>query len=252
MNISDYKYTTELHAHTSPASPCSEMPPEEVIKTYSGLGYTSIVISNHFFPWVFRSTQKDEALSLYLEDFHKAQECGKKHGVNVILGCEIRFPQNSNDYLLFGIDEEELSLLYDKLGDDIESFSKWFRKDGHILIQAHPFRNGMVDVSPTILDGIEAYNMHPNHNSRIGFSAKYAENHDMIVTCGTDYHHPSHEGMCAMLTKEPMRDSNDLAEVLKSRDYLFEIGGNIVLPYGNNTRNKKGLFKKSLNYKKDL
>ena len=35
MNIKDYKYKIETHAHTSPMSPCADFTPEEVIKKYA-------------------------------------------------------------------------------------------------------------------------------------------------------------------------------------------------------------------------
>ena len=112
----------------------------------------------------------------------------------------------------------------------IEEFSKQFRSDETLLIQAHPFRNGMTHVDPKYLDGIETFNMHPNHNSRVALAAKYAKEHDLIPTIGTDFHHPGHEGLSALLTETELRTSHDIVNVLKSRNYIFEIGGSVVLP----------------------
>ena len=72
----------------------------------------------------------------------------------------------------------------------------------------------MSSVNPKSLDGIEVFNLHPGHNARIGFAAKYARENDFIITCGSDYHHFGHEGMCAILTKEPILDSFGLVKVL--------------------------------------
>lgn len=232
MNISDYIYKTEMHAHSSPCSACSQIPPEGVVKKYAQLGYTSVVLSNHFNNFMRHYGNKEEALKSYLRDYHTALEYGNEYGLNVILGCEIRFSENANDYLLFGIDEDFLTEAYDYLEKGIKEFSEWFRNDSHLLIQAHPFRDNMTDVSPELLDGIETFNVHPGHNSRIGIAAQYAKNNNFIVTCGTDYHHPTHEGLSSLLTKKPVTNSEELATVLKSRDYLFEISGNIILPYG--------------------
>lgn len=232
MNISDYKYKTELHAHSNPASACGDLPPESVVRIYSEIGYTSLVLSNHFLTQMRFYGDKEKALKAYLRDYHIAQEYGEKYGINVILGCEIRFPENTNDYLLFGIDEDFLYEAYNMLNSNISEFSKWFRKDSRLIIQAHPLRNGSTPAPIELLDGIESFNMHPNHNSRVGQSAKLAREHNLIITCGTDYHHNHHEGMIAMLTKKPMTSSFELAETLKSRDYLFEMSGNIIVPYG--------------------
>ena len=83
---------------------------------------------------------------------------------------------------------------YECLDMSVEEFSKKYRNDKRLLIQAHPFRNGMTEVPPEYLDGIETFNMHPNHNSRVAVAAKYAKKHHLIQTVGTDYHHPGHEG----------------------------------------------------------
>lgn len=37
MDIEKYKYKTELHLHTFPASSCSEIPPEQAVELYANL-----------------------------------------------------------------------------------------------------------------------------------------------------------------------------------------------------------------------
>lgn len=232
MNLSDYKHKTELHAHTSPASGCADLPPESVVRMYSELGYSSIVLSNHFHTGMRFYGDKQNAVESYLRDFNVASEYGRRYGINVILGCEIRFTENMNDYLLFGINQDFLNDAYEYLETDIKTFSDWFRNDSRLLIQAHPFRNNITLAPPDTVDGIESFNMHPNHNSRVAYACRYAKEHNFTVTCGTDFHHNGHEGMIALLTKQPVPDSAKLAEILKSRDYLFGMGDNIILPYG--------------------
>lgn len=230
MDIEKYKYKTELHLHTFPASSCSEIPPEQAVELYANLGYRSIVVCNHFTPNIRFRDDRQKCIDTYLADYNLAVETGKKYGIHVILGCEIRFSENVNDYLLFGIDENFFDIAFDCLDMGIEEFSKQFRSDETLLIQAHPFRNGMTQVDPKYLDGIETFNMHPNHNSRVALAAKYAKEHDLIPTIGTDFHHPGHEGLSALLTETELRTSHDIVNVLKSRNYIFEIGGSVVLP----------------------
>ena len=88
----------------------------------------------------------------------------------------------------------------------------------------------MTEVAPQYLDGIETFNMHPNHNSRVALASKYAKKHNLIPTTGTDFHHPGHEGMAALLTQIEIKTSHDIVDVLRSGDYIFEIGGSILLP----------------------
>lgn len=230
MNTQKYRYKTELHLHTSPASSCSEVSPQIAVELYANLGYDSIVICNHFYPGMRYVNNKRKCIDAYLSDYECALEAGEKYGIHVILGCEIRFTENINDYLLFGMDREFLSFAYDNLELGIAEFSKQFRDKERLLIQAHPFRDGMTAVAPELLDGIETFNMHPHHNSRVAFAAQYAHAHHLIPTAGTDFHHPGHEGLSALLTEKKMKTSQDIVAVLRSGNYLFDIGGSIILP----------------------
>ena len=230
MNIKEYQYKTELHLHTSPVSGCSEVSPELAVETYANLGYRSIVVCNHFYRDMYSRDDKKRCIDSYLTDYDIAVKAGVKYGINVILGCEIRFTENANEYLLFGIDKEFLEFAYESLEQGIEKFSEQFRRKGRLLIQAHPFRDGMTEVHSRYLDGIESFNMHPNHNSRVALAAQYAKKHNLIETVGTDFHHLGHAGMAALLTRTEIKTSCDLVNVLESRDYLFEIGGSILIP----------------------
>lgn len=227
--LEEYKYKTELHAHTSPASGCSQITPEYMVEAYKGLGYTSVAITNHFIFDDF--VPVDEKVSRLLDDYKKTKEIGEKVGLNIILGAEIRFLENFNDYLIYGIEEDELDEIYSLLEFGIDNFYKVYKNDKNVIIQAHPFREVCTPANPESLDGIEAFNVHPGHNSQIAVAAKFAKEHNKIITVGTDFHHHGHEGLSAILTKEPIKTSHQLADVLKNRDYLIDIGGCKVFPY---------------------
>ncbi len=224
----EFKFKSELHAHTTPASGCSQITPEYMVEVYKNKGYDSVAITNHFL--YTENEDAEEKINKYLDDYYKTAELGEKVGLNVILGSEIRFSENNNDYLIYGICPEDLYEINSLLGDGIDNFYKKYKNNRNIIIQAHPFRDNIVLANPESIDGVEAFNMHPGHNSRIGFAAQYAKEHDFIIMTGTDYHHFGHEGLCSILTKEPVCDSYKLAEILKSGDYLIDIGGYKVLP----------------------
>lgn len=218
----EYKFKTELHAHTTPASGCSEITPEHLIEVYKEKGYTSIALTNHF---IVDDADPQEKITKYLDDYYKTIEIGKKEGINIILGSEIRFSENYNDYLIYGIIPDDLYDINSLLDKGIDNFYKEYKNDKNIILQAHPFRNGIELANPESIDGIEAFNLHPGHNSRVGFAAQYARKHGFLITCGTDYHHFGHEGLCGILTKEPITDSHQLAQVLKNKDYIIDISG---------------------------
>ena len=230
--FSEYKYKIELHAHTNPASSCSDFTPEEVIKTYSEAGVDAVVITNHFCK-SGSEIGKDEYINRYLGDYRDAVSAGKKYGVNVILGMELRFSsENNNDYLVFGIDEDFISYAYDFLDCTLEEAYPHIKNDKNLIIQAHPKRKGIEPVDSAFLDGIEAFNMHPGHNNSPSMACKIVhENPDLLIIAGSDYHHKNHEAGGLILSKNLPSDSFELTKLLKSRDYLMSVGGYITIPY---------------------
>ncbi len=220
-------YKTELHAHTTPVSSCSDIETKQLVEIYKENGYDSIVLTNHFLTQMQGETI-EEKINRYLEDYYNCSEEGERIDLNVILGAELRFTENNNDYLIYGICPEDLIEIYKMLPYGIDSFYKEYKNEKNIIIQAHPFRDGMQSVKTESLDGIEVFNMHPNHNSRIGLAARYAYEKNMIVTCGSDFHHYGQECLCGILTENPLKNSYDVANVLKSRDYNITIGNYLV------------------------
>ncbi len=229
--ISEYRFKTELHAHTNPVSRCSQIPAENVVRNYAEIGCDAVVITNHLNPdW--QEGDLAENARRYLSDFYLAREWGDKLGVNVILGVEVRFTENFNDYLVYGVEPADIETIISFIDKGIRAFYRGFKNDRNIILQAHPFRKNMELAPLDSIDGIESFNCHPGHNSAIGFAAKYARDNQLIVSGGTDYHHEGHHGMCFARSKVELRDSYDVADMLKSRDYLFDISGSIVFPYG--------------------
>lgn len=220
-------FKTELHAHTKPVSGCSDIETKEMVNIYKENGYDSLVITNHF-PVVMPGETVEEKVKWYLNDYYQCYREGQRVGLDVILGAELRFTENSNDYLVFGISPEELTTIYALLPYGIDRFYREFKNEKNVIIQAHPFRDGMERVNPASIDGMEIINLHPYFNARIGVATKYAQENNMIVTCGSDFHHHGHECMCGILTNKPMRNSFDIAEVLKSGSYKMSIGNLVV------------------------
>jgi len=82
------------------------------------------------------------------------------------------------------------------------------------------------------MDAVEAFNMHPHHNSQVAVAARWGqENGIPVLTVGTDLHNPGYEGLCATRAKILPQDTAELISLLKSQDYLMEISGCPLLPY---------------------
>ena len=227
----EYPYKAELHAHTSPVSRCSEIPVPDFVENYISLGCNSLVITNHLTPEYADPLFPDYNAEYYLSDYFAALEYAKDKNINIILGVEIRFPENYNDYLVYGVSPEDIEKMIELLPGNLENFYKEFKNDKNVILQAHPFRKKMVLAPLSSIDGIETMNMHPGHNSAVAVAAKYARDNGLLVSGGTDYHHPGHQGMCLMRTETPLRDSFDVAEAIKSKNFLFDLSGHLVVPY---------------------
>ena len=81
---------------------------------YKAAGYDGIVVTDHYhrgyFEKNFYSRQAKQAtwsekIDKYLSGYKGALEAGKRLGLTVLLGMEIRFDGSSNDYLVYGVDE---------------------------------------------------------------------------------------------------------------------------------------------------
>lgn len=227
--LTEYPFTTELHAHTNPASFCGDFPANEVVDFYRAAGVNTLAITNHFNSELCIGDLK-ENVKKYLDDYYLAKESAN-NDINVILGIEIRFDGSYNDYLVFGISEDELEFYAELTPYGIENFYKNAKNTHNVIIQAHPFRNGVTLAPVDSIDGIEAYNMHPNHNQRNALSTKHAKNNDLLITGGSDFHHITHHALCLMRTKNKLKDSYDVAQAIKSKDVVFDSNGSIIIPY---------------------
>ena len=227
----EYKYRTELHAHTNPVSSCGKFPANEVLDTYLKLGVNTLVITNHLKEKHLEGRTTEELCEFYLNDYYKAVEAAKGTKMNVALGVEIRFTGTINDYLVYGVCPNDIENMISYVKKDIQTFYTEFHNDKNVIIHAHPFRKNMEPTPIGYVDGVETFNCHPGHNSIIPFACRLAREHDLLVTGGSDYHEEGRHGTCITRTKCELRDSYDVAEAIRSRDIIFDLFGHTVIPY---------------------
>ena len=171
----EYPYRIELHAHTSIASPCGKATPEETVRLYLEAGFDGLVITNHFSLASFGDISKEDLVALHMTAYERACKAAEGTGLKVYLCAEIRFVENGNDYLLYGVSQEILETVYDHFHKGLAAFRESAPLPQSLLIQAHPFRDGCVPAEGRLLDGVEVFNMHPNHNPRSALAAMYAQ-----------------------------------------------------------------------------
>ena len=226
--LAQYPYKFELHAHSSPASCCSDLSPNDLVERCKNAGASGLVLTNHAIWWM-REQPKEEWCAQYLKDYRDTKEAGEKLGVKVLLGFEVRFPQSNNDYLVFGPDESFIPAVWEYVAGDLESFYAACHDHDCLILQAHPHRNGNEPANPDCLDGYEVFNMHPGHNSRVAVAAKLHAQHGGVITGGTDFHHPDHEGSLFTCFAEMPESERDLVRLLRSGDYMFMTADKVIL-----------------------
>ena len=227
--LAEYPYPFELHAHSNPASGCSELPPAELAERCKNAGADGIVLTNHAIWWM-KETPKEEWCAQYLKDYREAKEAGEKLGVKVLLGFEIRFMDSENDYLVYGFDEDFIPTVYDWMDKTAQEFYDTFHSDDKLILQAHPDRNNMVEMDRSCVDGYEVFNLPPGHNSRVALAARLHQKNGGVAIGGTDFHHRGHEGCLFTCFAELPQDGKDLVRLLRSRNYILMTSDKVILP----------------------
>ncbi|MCL2514022.1 MAG: PHP domain-containing protein [Oscillospiraceae bacterium] len=219
-------YLYETHCHTKETSPCAKVGAAEAVGLYSGAGYSGIVITDHFTDHTVNKDNKTNwknGVSSWLQGYRNAAGAAPP-GFDVILGLEIRFPVNSNDYLVYGVTEE---LLYNNeylYNMTLENFMDFADGNSLIVVQAHPFRDEMVIKRPNTAHGIEIYNGNPRHDARNNLAALWAEKFSFkIKTSGSDFHQIEDLARGGMYFHEKIDNNYKLANALKEGEYSFKI-----------------------------
>lgn len=230
----EFPFKIELHAHSYPVSRCGKVSPSKLVDIYHGLGFDGLVLTNHFFSETLDELPKDQRVENYLAAFTEARDHAAPLGMRLYLGAELRFDECVNDYLLYGVDEELLRKIPPYFPKGLAAFRGEVPLLRSVLLQAHPFRKNMTLADPALLDGIETYNMHCGHNNCTPLAARYAAQQGFTVTAGgSDFHQPDcgYEGAIALRARTLPEDSFALAALLKSGDFVFELGGEgIIIP----------------------
>lgn len=220
-----FSYKTELHAHSLEVSACANANAAYLAGRYLAEGYSALVLTNHWNLETFHSPRytgdpaDHRARTAYFFDgIRKAQKAAEATALTVLAGMELRLEADGkNDYLLYGI-TEEFVLSHPELQElTLEELSALTRESGILLIQAHPFRDGMTVVSPALLDGYEVFNGHDDSRNEI--ARRMGEVTGKIMTSGSDFHDPENRVSGGIQTKEPIRSSKDLLTVLGHGDY---------------------------------
>ncbi|MEG6613985.1 PHP-associated domain-containing protein [Pseudoclostridium thermosuccinogenes] len=210
-----YKYDT--HVHTAETSPCARVNAAELVHLYKDAGYQGVVITDHYFDGYFDSLGDiswEKKIDNFLEGYKNALNEGNKIGLDVILGMELRFRENFNDYLVYGIDEAFLKENKELYNLNLSQFRELISNKGILIYQAHPFRLHIIPADPGLLDGVETFNGNPRHDSKNHKALKFAEGHGLKMLSGSDFHQYEDIARGGVIIPETVRSSKDFARIL--------------------------------------
>jgi hypothetical protein len=190
----DMKYLYETHLHTLESSSCGKTPGREYAGIYKDLGFTGIIVTDHFFMGnssIRRSLPWREWVNGLCRGYEAVKEAGDKQGIDVFFGWEETF-DDADDYLVYGLNKEWLW--------EHPEAASWTRAEqyrivkqyGGCVVQAHPFRQHayihQIILSPQSVDAVEAANANNHEQSYDALAMRYAKKLNLPVTAGSDVH----------------------------------------------------------------
>lgn len=213
----------DTHVHTSEISFCGKVNAKKLVRLYHKAGYHGLVITDHYCREYFEylgPLKWEEKISLFLKGYHIALDEGMKLGMKILLGIEIRFDENFNDYLVYGLDEDFLYRNQKLYKLNLETFFKLTQNTSLCIYQAHPFRMYITQADPQYLHGIEVYNGNPRHNSNNQLAYEYAKRHGLKMISGSDFHQVEDLARGGIALAKAPSSSEELAQILMEEEEL--------------------------------
>jgi predicted metal-dependent phosphoesterase TrpH len=215
MNL--YKYDT--HVHTKEGSACASVTGKEQVKIYKKLGYSGIIITDHFFNGnsnVPRKLHWKERVDGLAQGYESALVEGKKLGLSVFFGWEETY--YGRDFLIYGLDKQWLYEHPEKLSWDIKTLYQETKKAGGFMVHAHPYRsleaiNGDLPMCPEYIDGVEVLNASNKRTESNQMAFRYAEEMKKFVTAGSDAHHKV-TPRSGLISETPIKNIQEFIEQL--------------------------------------
>jgi len=214
----------ELHAHSFESSRCGSIKAETAVKKYYDAGYKVLVLTDHYYARFFEKISDlswDKQLAKYLKGYKTAKKAAENLNFAVLLGIEIKFIDDPNEYLIYGLNEDFLLKnpnLHRLSLAELKILSAK-QKQSILVFQAHPFRQGMAPASEQLLDGLEVYNGNPRHDSQNNKALSYAEKNNLKMISGSDFHEYEDLARGGIAAAERPSKMGDLIALLKKGDY---------------------------------
>jgi hypothetical protein len=187
------EYLYETHLHTREGSACGVSRGREYVEKYLDLGYSGIIVTDHFFRGNCRADRSlpwEKWVPEFCRGYEATREEGERRGLDVFFGWEETV--DGNDYLVYGLDKEWLLEHPETAAWSRKKQFHEVRRNGGCVVLAHPFRfvNSLkrFPASSEYVDAIEAAN---SGNEPISDALAWAYAHELKVpvTAGSDIHY---------------------------------------------------------------
>jgi predicted metal-dependent phosphoesterase TrpH len=184
MDSDERLVKTEFHLHTAETSPCGMATAADLLRVCAGMGYGGVIVTDHYLPGMVESR---EARDRFLKGYRAARKAAQSLHITVLPGMEFRFDRGYDDFLIYGMEEDDFAELPDDLCRyTLRDFSAFCHTRGYLIFQAHPFRLGMTAQNPAFLDGVEVFNGNPRQINRNELALAFARMNRLLEIGGGD------------------------------------------------------------------
>ena len=219
-------YLYETHMHTCQGSACASSTGAAHARAYKELGYTGIIITDHFFRGntaVPRDLPWEQRINLFCAGYEDAYQEGQRIGLDVFFGWEQNF--NGDEYLIYGLDKAWLLA-----HPEMEHWTRQQQLDevhkyGGCVIQAHPFRDrgyiAAIRLGKQFCDGIEVSNA-GNAAYNDAAALRYGKEFGFVMTSGSDNHHADNalkypQGVTGVALEKKLTSIHDWVDIIRTR-----------------------------------
>ena len=214
-NMAEKMIKIDPHTHSSGVSGCSHITCEGIIDSKMERGYQGAILVNHCQSWYYPETEHKQFMERVIAEYARGREYADKKGFHFYLGLEVTLMEpHYADWLLYGITEDFLRAspcLYTLTQQRLYELCE---ECGAVLVQAHPYRQS--PANPKYMHGVEI-NCCGADLEKVELVEAFAKEHDLLITCGTDYHGATNTYNGGIYIPESCRDATDIAKFFREK-----------------------------------
>lgn len=216
------KYKYDLHCHTAEGSGCSHIKAADMVHRYLELGYTGIVITDHFTgnTTVPKDASWEERIERFQDGYRAAKAEGDKSGLDVFFGLE--YSDKGNDFVFLDIGPDWLLANPDMRDIGLVPLLQRVRAAGGFITHAHPFAIARwipaITLVPQWVDAVEVINggeSDENNARALWFYEQYKDIYNLRKVASTDTHE-SNARFTGIILQKRVADIPELINEIKA------------------------------------